>query len=397
MSARRHRSIPRDPRAFVAGDPLRAFAALGVLVYHSAYFVQSARFYTAYGSLGGRILGSFHLGLFIFFALSGYLISAPFVRSFVSGEQLPIIGAYARRRALRIVPAFWAILTIQLLAGGFFGAPLGQVALVYAFAQNFGHGPITRVMDQAWTLDVEMAFYLLVPIAAAILARVCRNAGRRTRLCVLGCTLLAATVGSIAARALGPSAFAWHTSLLAMLPAFIPGIVIAALETTALPQRLRSRRRRSPAALLLAAGLGILAFYAAGIGASRPPLVATQSVDVLGFSLAAMGTGLVVAAARVQQWSTDCCWRVFDNRLLRWIGERSYSLYLVHRVTAIGVIVAASGFVASADVRLVLVLPLILGLSLALAAFSYHWFEKPFLHGSWPRFVPRRSQPEVSV
>jgi peptidoglycan/LPS O-acetylase OafA/YrhL len=360
-----------------------------VLVYHSAYFVQSTRFYGTYGSVAGHILGSTHLGLFVFFALSGYLISRPFVRALVADAPVPNLARYARRRALRIVPAFWAILTIQLVAGGFFGASPGRVVMVYAFAQNFANGAIDRVMNQAWTLDVEVAFYVLVPVGAGLLAFLARSADRRGRLRLLSGAIGGAAILSLAARAFGPHTLAWQTSLPAMLFAFIPGIALAAVEATSVPARLCSMASRVPGALLLSAGLGLLVFYAAGVHASRPPIIETQSLDVLGFLLAACGTGAVVAAARVSEWSSGRSWQILDNRAMRWIGMRSYSLYLVHRVTALGVVVAASDLTLTAGARLALLLPVILAVSLCVAALSYRWFEKPFLD-SCGRVFPRR-------
>ena len=75
--------------------------------------------------------GGYALGMF--FALSGYLIARPFVFAFVHGQRLPRIWSYARNRILRIVPAFWAVLTVLLLIYGTKGATAGEVVSVYGF------------------------------------------------------------------------------------------------------------------------------------------------------------------------------------------------------------------------------------------------------------------------
>src|SRR5687767_15804809 len=54
-------------------------------------------------------------GIWLFFALSGYLIGAPFVRALQSGEPLPGAKRYATRRAARILPAYWIALATLLI------------------------------------------------------------------------------------------------------------------------------------------------------------------------------------------------------------------------------------------------------------------------------------------
>ncbi len=91
-------------------DVLRAFAALGVLAIH-AY------------ALGGRNppiraqhaydvpLITLATGVWLFFAVSGYVIGRPFVDRLLADRPLPGLGAYARRRAARIYPLYWIALT----------------------------------------------------------------------------------------------------------------------------------------------------------------------------------------------------------------------------------------------------------------------------------------------
>jgi peptidoglycan/LPS O-acetylase OafA/YrhL len=277
---------------------------------------------------------------------------------------------------MRIVPAFWAVLTIQLLFGGFFHASIGQLVLTYGFAQNLTHGPITRVMNQAWTLDVECAFYVFVPILMLLLSACCRGHGRvkRTQVFLVALVLMAAA--SVCARAFGPGAFAWQTALPSMLVAFLPGVALAVAETTSVPEWLARRSGRVPAALVLA-GLAVLGVYSAGAWAARPPLVGTQSVDAVGFLLASLGAAGVVAGFRAREYTVGSSWRVIDNRVLRWIGVRSYSLYLVHRAVALAVVIVASSVASTAGARLVILLPIVVAVSVAAAAASFRYVERP--------------------
>src|SRR4051794_35428513 len=99
---------------FIAGDPLRALAALSVLTYHMAFGAallstaggsRDARFADAYGPLG-HVLANLDLGLFVFFVLSGSLLARPFLRAIVNGDRRPDAVRYLRNRILRIVPAY---------------------------------------------------------------------------------------------------------------------------------------------------------------------------------------------------------------------------------------------------------------------------------------------------
>ena len=88
-------------------DSLRATAALAILLYHLA---------PATGALGAPVVGDLALqlqgGIALFFVISGFLLYRPFVWARVRGEPMPYVRAYAWRRVLRLVPAYWAALTI---------------------------------------------------------------------------------------------------------------------------------------------------------------------------------------------------------------------------------------------------------------------------------------------
>ena len=375
---------PQRRQAFIAGDPLRAVAAVSVIAYHAAYFVAIAShrwFDSAYGGFAGGLLASLHLGLFVFFALSGYLISRPFVEAFLAAEKLPSLSSYLRKRLLRICPPFWAVLTVVLIGWGTMHASALQVVSIYGFAQNYTNPKISILMGQAWTLDVEIAFYVLVPLGALALATACRSFGARARRTALYAVLAGAAIASLAMRSRSAplAGAAWETALPAMLFAFIPGVLLAAVETTGIPARLR--RSGSPLAgrLALVFGTAVLAAFV-----MRGQAVTPQFLDPLGAALAASGAGLLVAAALLTQWSYGQAWRLLDNRLMRWVGERSYSLYLVHQPIVVSLAFGV-GVSLSASAALALTLASALLLSLLAASVLYRYVEAPFLHAHFSR------------
>lgn len=365
----------------LAGDPLRAVAALSVLLFHAAFLTIIARprgddYYGRFdelaGSLGGPLLANLNLGLYVFFVLSGYLIARPFVHAFVRGVPAPAFRRYARNRLLRIVPAYWVIFTVALLYHGSQGSSAREIGAVYLFAQVYDTSEVSQLVGPAWTLCVEMAFYALVPVAAWLAARAAGSRlGPRGRLAFV----LAAAAAVFGASLLVRSAGLEHISSLrmppAMLFAFMPGVALAALELVA-PARLAGLRRAPSLALaLVVAGLALLAL----LHVARH--VDPTDTDVRAL-LAALGTGLIVAGPLALQWSRGRAWRALDNRLLHWVGERSYSMYLVHVPLQLAVLAQLPQDLGPRRMLLVFVV-LNLTLAIALADLNYRLVERPFL------------------
>ena len=143
-------------------DSLRAIAALSVFVYHLAFVLGWFD-----EGLAGRYLRELNLGVSIFFVLSGFLLYRPFVAARVEGEPSPALVPYAIRRVARIVPAYWVALTIiaiWLPVSGVFTAE--GIVTYYGFLQAYDPDTITGGIGQAWTLTVEVSFYILLPILA---------------------------------------------------------------------------------------------------------------------------------------------------------------------------------------------------------------------------------------
>ena len=125
---------PPERGRFDAGDGIRGVAALMVIVFHIAFW--SARFTAGtavYGRIPAEIIGHLDLSVYMFFALSGYLITRAFIGNFVYGRPLPRLGDYALGRFLRIVPAFWVVFTLMLIRHGTLGTGALGVASVYLF------------------------------------------------------------------------------------------------------------------------------------------------------------------------------------------------------------------------------------------------------------------------
>jgi peptidoglycan/LPS O-acetylase OafA/YrhL len=145
-------------------DSLRALAALSVVFFHGVY--QQALLDGAGKDLW-RFGGNLDVGVPIFFGISGFLLYRPFVKARADGRSLPSLRRYGLRRVLRIVPAFWVALTVVTI---WFDAidtrSLEGFVRYYLFLQVYDPDTAVRIVGQAWSLNVEVVFYALLPVWA---------------------------------------------------------------------------------------------------------------------------------------------------------------------------------------------------------------------------------------
>lgn len=147
---------------FGALTGLRMLAASMVFLYHNRKYWQSKADPELF-----RFLNESHMGVAIFFVLSGFLISYNY-----AGRPLQSRGQYLRYlalRAARIFPLYWLILTARYADWGFphAGAGLATYSLFHAFSERHNLDAIS----QAWSLNVEMCFYFLAPLLYFLLQK----------------------------------------------------------------------------------------------------------------------------------------------------------------------------------------------------------------------------------
>ncbi len=299
MSAEQH------TRMLIGGDALRGAAAIGVICGHVAAYalyvvdheagpsaVGFDDFIAHYGAIG-LLLSVLIKSVWVFFVLSGYLIARPTIAAYCAGRPLPNLPRYVRRRVLRIVPAFWVTLAISALVIGTHGAGALDVAAVVLLAQTYAGSAFGASIGQAWTLGAEMTFYLLVPIAGIVaVALTGRRLDIRRRVAAV---VLAA--GAIFAVSLGAALLLGRDDehlryAPAILFAFMPGVVLAALEQV-LPQYVRDRRAGRVLALAVLV-VSLALFVVAGLPGS--PSGSGRLVVVI-------GSGGILAALLLKQWT----------------------------------------------------------------------------------------------
>jgi peptidoglycan/LPS O-acetylase OafA/YrhL len=274
--------VASSPRRLHGIEGLRAAAAAAVTVQH-VWILASGR--VGADSVADVIFLNLALGVTLFFALSGFLLYRPFAAAIARGEPLPEVGSYLRNRALRILPAYWAILFVTAFllqtagtreAGGVisFGAMTDPVEVIKAglLIQDYSPNSVVIGIGAAWSLAVEVVFYLLLPLlvlAVAGLARDQRQRARRVALLLAPplLLLLVGLAGKYVAGVVLPATPAegytndWHSvverSFLAQADLFSFGMAAAVLHTEVVDGRVRLPRGWRAGALGLALAIFI--------------------------------------------------------------------------------------------------------------------------------------------
>ncbi|MEA2280670.1 MAG: hypothetical protein QOK21_1277 [Solirubrobacteraceae bacterium] len=364
---------PGHPR-FPHVDGLRALAALGVVAVH----VSALAGVTA-SSWAGAYTARLNVGVAIFFCVSGFLLYRPFAAAAHAGRARIRTGDYLRRRALRIVPAYWLALTVLAIYPGLPGVFTRDWWIYYGFGQIYQVRTTLGGISPAWTLCVEVTFYLALPVYAVLAARATRGlpsaVAARRELSALGALSLA----SLAFRAVlfhHPRGHVAISTLPGMVTWFAGGMALAVLSVRAelggTPERLSALARRPWLPWLAALGL----FWVAATRIGAPRTYDPADYTAFGFAaehvLYAAIAALVVLPAVLGAGERGAR-RVLATPALSAIGVVSYGLFLWHLplLVALRDDAGVTGWPGLA----------VLGLaaSLACATLSYVLVERPAL------------------
>jgi peptidoglycan/LPS O-acetylase OafA/YrhL len=191
-------------------EGLRAVAAWSIVVFHVWIFSSPAVLNWNLGPFTAFV-SPLQSGVTLFFVLSGFLLYRPIAAALLDATPGPSVWRYLRNRALRILPAYWVILllvVIVLRSASLGASGTGSLTDPRTFfldlflVQTYVPDGIWSGILPAWSLTIEVAFYLMLPLLglAAIAFARGRAHGRPRIAAALGPVvfmLLLAAVGKI--------------------------------------------------------------------------------------------------------------------------------------------------------------------------------------------------------
>lgn len=352
-------------------DGLRGIALVAVLAYHAA----------------PQVLGGGFLGVEMFFVLSGFLLVTLLLDEEGRRGLIDPWG-YAARRLRRIAPALVVFLT-ALAAFAPWLAPddahrlprdiIASVAgltnwqLIAEGASYFAQAGRPSLVRHLWSIAVEVQAYVLVPFLAAFVAR---NTKKRS-VAVIGIGIaLSATVMALLFASPDPSRAYFGTD--ARIGALLSGALVAVLVRGRGEKR---RARMTPRATMLLFGTAAAVLCVLFVAADERARLLYPG----GFLLTQIATAMVIVAV----FGPGRPGRALSHPSLRWIGTRSYGIYLWHWP-----IVALLR--PGVDVTWPRAVTAVVGVALAVAlgALSYRFVEQPFLLAqAWARRpLPNRTR-----
>jgi len=362
-------------------ESLRALAALAVLWGHvvAASLALNAALPSA-GDLGTleRIAYGGGYGVFFFFALTGYLLFWPFAKHYFGGGSSMDLRRYAVNRALRILPLYYAVVIVVLLFQE--GNPgLGVWARFLTFTETLTPGTAGRIVGPAWSLVVELCFYLLLPLLAYVVARLAGGSRLRAGAILVGLALASLALRVATIYDAEPVDPLWRLNLPATFLFFVPGMLLALVRVSweeRRPEWLRGNLARGDLWILATIPLWALVVL---VSYSLDFLVGAAAFLIIGACVLPLRTGPV---ANALQW-----------RPLAVVGVASYSLYLWH----VPVIKALAdwGVPTGFAVLTLIAVPICIVVAIA----SYGAIESPFLRlrRQWARSSARQEPPPGSA
>ena len=347
-------------------DGLRFVAILVVIVFHIA---RMAQIYMGYVPLPENRVAAFSFGLVmhgaygvpLFFAISGFILGLPFAKHYLLGGKKVGLKQYLMRRVTRLEPPYIASLLIRTFPvmvakkmTFLMILPHLVASLFYVHMIVFKEWPVVQLV--AWSLEIEIQFYLLIFFLAPLLF-LTHSMLRRIIFCVL------LIVPGILQQAYFGDSFLLHNCILNWLQFFLAGMFVSDLFLTDLA--------RIPSSWLwdvLSAGLWVVFFAVPEYGS-----------QVFGPSILVL---LFIGAFKGKLFRS-----FYSAAPVAIIGGMCYSLYLAHSLVLQGAawvfykISTQGGFYTRYLVSMVFIVPVLV----FFGAIFFVLLERPCMDKQWPQ------------
>lgn len=282
-------------------DAFRGLSAAWVMLFHyNHYFGKDY----SKPDWFQKILENGYLGVAFFFVISAFSMGLSSDR-----HQEDSIKYFYIRRFFRIAPLYYVILAIGIAF--IYGNYLGYFGLLLnvLFAFNFFEKYYSGMVWASWTIGIEMPFYLIFPF-------IWMGIGKFKNIGLLLLTIVSMVVvyyHYLAFKDVDKGVY-WALSFFRFFLVFIMGIWVYLLS-----KKLKLQKKSSLIGNSLFV-LGLVLFVLNIFNMYRPAFVYESFYSGFFFSLILLGSAL-------------SNYNYFlDNRVLRWLGRNSYSIYLIHTI-----------------------------------------------------------------
>jgi peptidoglycan/LPS O-acetylase OafA/YrhL len=356
-------------------DGLRFLAILLVYVHHVHSFFEFSSPFQFHDvdqfSLLRKWLIDGRKGVDLFFVISGFILALPFAKSYLKGAPAPSLKKYFRRRLTRLEPPY-----IVAMVGMFVVFPLVTLmdytlafqsllaSLIYSHVFIFG--VTSFLLSVAWSLELEVHFYVLAPLLFLVLKAPVVIRRVSLLLIILGLPFVQICYQT-------PGFYLLH-----YIQYFLAGILLADLYI----ERPNLPTDRWPFAVLGALFFGAVLF----LPHVRTHLMSNSEMPN------AMIFPLTIAAFYYIVLTNPFWGKIFAYRWISLIGGMCYSIYLVHQpiLSAVMKIVFKYQFFESyglevLTVTLICIPPVMLG-----SIIFFLLVEKPCMDPEWPEKVAKR-------
>ena len=323
-------------------DGYRAIAAMAVVALHAA--VISGFVFREPGL--GQYFSRLDIGVSIFFLISGFLMYRPFVLANFEERRGPEMRDYFIGRFLRIYPAYWVALIAVVWV---FQQPgpkhqinnVGDFIAYFGLLQQYSAAHAFGGIQQAWTLCVEVAFYVFLPLWALGVRAAARRVGPRlggaVRIELVGLVLLFATgiLYRMAVLTIEPTNAVEISWLPAFFDQFALGMLLAVVSAGRESGRMRAsiadRVGRHPWLCWLVAAVGFwLVATQLGLPIGYPTFTRVQWLTwTLGYGFIAFALLLPAVFGNQREGLLR---RALCHPIIVFLGLVSFGIYLWHEL-----------------------------------------------------------------
>lgn len=302
---------------FDALTGIRAVAATLVFVYHNRKYWRAQLHPEVL-----RLVNEFHIGVSLFFVLSGFLIA--YTYSTKPTESTKSYAKYLALRCARIFPLYWLIIIALSLDPKF--AQLKQPALTASLLHGFSNKLNLNGLAQAWSLNVEMTFYFLAPFLCLLQ----RKSFLQLLLALICLLVIALGVGQLLVlyngnpmQFLTPLKFVLGSTFPGRFTEFLAGMILASAI-----QQNQSWTHKTNKTLIGSIGILVTAYT---IGLFQPDIFHHGTDHIVGWGLhtfilpifiTLLLSGLINEQTRLQT--------ILKSKLFILLGNASFAFYLIH-------------------------------------------------------------------